>query len=544
MRTDVKYFLYARRSSDEGSDRQVQSIDDQVKSLTKLANDFGLEIVDVLTESHSAKIPGERKVYKNMLQRIENKDANGILCWQINRLSRNPVDSARVQWLLQQGVIQSIQTIDGERTPNDNAVLFSVEAGVSNQYIIDLSKNIKRGLYSKVEKGWLPCLAPQGYLNEPYERTVVIDTDRFSLVRKMFDMFLSGNYSPVQIVNIANNEWGYRTRKTRRGGDRPLSISEFYRILNSKFYFGVIEYNGNEYIGKHEPMITGDEFWRIQELLGKKGKPRPQTKEHAYTGLMVCQECGSAITAETKTKFVKSENKYKDYTYYRCTKRKSGTKCMQKGCVSVDVLEQQILDEIGKYTILPEFRDWALEVLNESNDHELTERQKIYETQQQSVQKMQRELDNLTKMRYRDLIEDEEFIREKKELTTKINYLRLKIKGTEDRADSWLELTEQTFNFAADAIATFKNGTKQEKRQILNAFFDNPVLNNGKLILSARRWFVVMQEGYKPLVEKYNRLELEKHVSYNNLQLIRERWWRWRESNPRPKCSLMCFYDA
>ena len=159
----IEYFLYARKSS-ESEDRQIQSIDDQINRLKKLAYENGYSIKEILTESHSAKSPGKRPVFNKMLDRIERGEANGILCWQINRLSRNPIDSARIQWLLQQGVIQSIQTMDGERKPTDNAVLFSVESGVSNQFILDHRRNVCRGIESKLEKGWIPWLAGLGYL--------------------------------------------------------------------------------------------------------------------------------------------------------------------------------------------------------------------------------------------------------------------------------------------------------------------------------------------------------------------------------------------
>src|SRR3989338_5940884 len=103
----IKYFLYARKSS-EGEDLQVQSIDDQINRLKKLAADYGLTIKEILTEAHSAKMPYARPIFNKMIERIEKGEADGILCWQINRLSRNPIDSARVQWMLQNGTIKSI----------------------------------------------------------------------------------------------------------------------------------------------------------------------------------------------------------------------------------------------------------------------------------------------------------------------------------------------------------------------------------------------------------------------------------------------------
>ena len=138
------YFLYARKSS-ESEDRQVQSIDDQIGRLKELAKTLGITIKHVFTEAKTAKKPNNRPIFDEMMKKIEAGEANGILCWQINRLSRNPIDSAQVQWLLQQGGLKSIQTIDREYKPEDNVLLFNVESGMANQFILDLSKNVKRG---------------------------------------------------------------------------------------------------------------------------------------------------------------------------------------------------------------------------------------------------------------------------------------------------------------------------------------------------------------------------------------------------------------
>src|SRR5579862_4322393 len=106
----MRYILYARKSS-ETEDRQIQSIDDQVRTLHHLAAQRSLVIVEELQESKSAKDPGQRSLFQKMTQMIEAGEADGILCWSINRLSRNPVDSGTLSWMLQRGTLQSIQTI-------------------------------------------------------------------------------------------------------------------------------------------------------------------------------------------------------------------------------------------------------------------------------------------------------------------------------------------------------------------------------------------------------------------------------------------------
>ena len=76
----IKYFLYTRKSS-ESEDRQVQSIDDQINRLKQLASDLNLDIKKIYTEAKSAKKPNNRPLFDEMIQRIENGEADGILCW-------------------------------------------------------------------------------------------------------------------------------------------------------------------------------------------------------------------------------------------------------------------------------------------------------------------------------------------------------------------------------------------------------------------------------------------------------------------------------
>src|SRR3990172_5652018 len=104
------YFLYARKSTDV-EDKQVLSIEAQLAELRALAKRDGLEIAEEFVEKRSAKMPG-RPVFEEVLKRIEQGEAQGIICWKIDRLSRNPVDSGRFSWLLQQSTIQKIITHD------------------------------------------------------------------------------------------------------------------------------------------------------------------------------------------------------------------------------------------------------------------------------------------------------------------------------------------------------------------------------------------------------------------------------------------------
>src|SRR5579864_8286166 len=76
----VKYCLYARKSS-ESEERQILSIDSQIKEMEKLASQENLEIVEIKKESHSAKEAGQRPVFNEIVDGIKIGKFNGILIW-------------------------------------------------------------------------------------------------------------------------------------------------------------------------------------------------------------------------------------------------------------------------------------------------------------------------------------------------------------------------------------------------------------------------------------------------------------------------------
>jgi len=516
MKNEIKktrYFLYARRSS-ESSERQIQSIGDQIDSLKILAKDEGLEIVDIISESKSAKAPGKRKVFEDMIRRIKAGEADGILCWEINRLSRNPVDSGTIQWLLQEEIIKSIQTISREYLPDDNALVLSVEAGSANQFIRDMKKNVRRGVNSKIAKGLAPVLAPLGYLNTKFESRgenyIKVDPDRFDLVRKAWDMLLSDTYSPTQILEIMNNVWGFRTRKTKKRSEGPIGHSSIFELFSNRFYTGMFKFRGEWHEGGHKPMISLEEFDKAQMILGKKGRPRPQKHLHAFTGCIHCGECGGSVTAIVKKKIIKSTGKLATFEYYYCMRRNKGSNCSQNNYTTGKSLESQIKTELEKITITPDFRDWAIDIIRKSNDQEISDRTAVANTQQKTLDDTQRQLDRLTQMRYRDLIDDEQFLTEKTKLKGQIAILRQNARETENRADKWLELTEKTFNFASKARDQFLVGDIQTKKEIFLAMGGNCVLKDKILNIEAKKWLIPIAKEKNAIEVAMTGWELEK----------------------------------
>lgn len=513
-KNSIKYFVYARKST-EGDERQALSIETQREKAKEM---FGhLDVVEVLEERKSAFKPYNRKVFAEMIQRIENGEAQGIIAWHPDRLSRNEIDGASITYMIRQGKIKDLRFGSYSFDNSPEGILMLQMALTQSQYSsAKLSKDVKRGLEKKLKMGWLPGVAPSGYMNdktaEKGEREIKKDPERFNLVRKMFDLMLTGSYTPPQILEIANKKWGYRTPKRRKEGGNPMARSAIYKIFTNPFYTGIIEYAGNQYEGKHEPMITLEEYDRIQMLLGRKGKPRPKKHHFAFTGAIRCGECGCLYTAETKRKIIKGTGEIREHTYYHCTRKKRELNCSQRKNITKEGLELMIEEELEKYTILPEFRDWALEAIRSSHKKETEDRSKIYEMLHKTLTELQNKEDKLIDMRCSELIDDEQYKARIAELGKQKMIVKEQLRDTETRAEKWLELTEKTFDFATYARKAFINGDLQTKKEILLGLGQNPIIKDGKLFIQASEWLKPLENGYKQLEREYLRLEPHKTI--------------------------------
>lgn len=297
----------------------MQSIDAQVAELQKVAWENNLNIVEIFTEAQSAKAPG-RPVFNQMLEKIKHGEAEGVICWKLDRLARNPLDGGQISWMLQKNIIKQIQTFGRVYYPTDNVLMMQVEFGMANQFIIDLSVNVKRGLRAKCASGWRPGMPPLGYLYDPArrkgEKKILIDPDRAPIMKQMFEKVAYQGRSGRDILEWLN-EIGFKTRTGHN-----MALSRIYTTLREHFYYGRFEYplgSGIFYDGKHEPIIDKDLFDKVQACLVHAPRLRPGTKEFNFVKIFKCGKCGSGVTASEKFKRLKNGDVNK-YIYYHCTK--------------------------------------------------------------------------------------------------------------------------------------------------------------------------------------------------------------------------------
>lgn len=299
------YAPYCRKSTDT-EDRQVLSLDAQEREILDIAQRLNLNTTNTYMESMSAKAPG-RPVFRVLVDQIKRGKIDGILCWKPDRLARNLIDGGEIIDLLQRGVIKEIVTHSATYRPNDNVLPLLIEFGMANQYIRDLSVNVKRGNKEKLIQGGWPHHACFGYLNNKADKTLIVDEKLAPYVVRIYDLYVDQKCTLKQIVDVLYEE-GLRTKT----GNKVVK-SQVHRILTNRLYTGFTE-DGEGVVrkGNHQALITVAKFNQAQDLLSGKSHPRPNKRFYSAQGFLKCASCGCALTVDTQ----------KGYQYYYCTNGK------------------------------------------------------------------------------------------------------------------------------------------------------------------------------------------------------------------------------
>ena len=457
----MRYFIYARKSTDD-EDRQVLSIEAQLKELREYAQRENIFVVKEIIEAKTAKKPG-RPLFNDMITDIERGLADGILAWHPDRLARNSVDGGKIIYLIDQKVIKDLRfpTLRFDNNAQGKFML-SIVFGQSKYYIDALSENIRRGIRLKLSKGIWPQWAPIGYINDRKTRTIIIDEGKAPFIKRVFELYSSGNYTLEQIREKIN-PIGMTGRK-----NKPLSRSQYQTILKNPLYYGVFRYKGEVYEGTHEPIITKKLFDRCQEVMRLRGKHKKEEYKFVFRGLMRCGECGRSITAETQ----------KGHVYYHCTKRL--TNCNQK-YVREEELAAQISKFIQKVSLSNEWTKKILEELERDRNASLHSSA----SQQQNLEAKVKEMDDkisklidvylegtLTLEEYQ--AKKEAFINEKKKLQESARYFAA-------GSNSWFEPAKDFVTSLNRAEYAVKEGNLESQKEFLEKIGSNFILKERRL---------------------------------------------------------------
>ena len=269
--------------------------------------------------SESAGGYARRRTFNEMLTLAHRADISAIIVEKVDRLTRSiryavtmndwiDGDAKRQIHFVKQGCILS------KNSPASEKLHWTMHVVIAQDYIDNLSEEVKKGQREKITQGWLPTKPPFGYMTigESGHKIHVPDQNIAPLIQTMFELYATSKYSLTQLV-----EKIFRIGLQTRDG-KKLVKSKIALMLKNPFYHGTIRWNGVVYPGRHEPLITRELFDEVQNIKTRRTNKKYLKHNFLFKGLLHCIECSGTITWEEHKRIVYGHcNRYRN-----CTQRK------------------------------------------------------------------------------------------------------------------------------------------------------------------------------------------------------------------------------
>ena len=329
----LRVTFYARVSTD--SSEQLNSLGNQITYYEELIrkNAMWTYVPGYIDEGLSGISTKHRENFNRMVEDGQDGLFDMIITKEISRFARNTLDSIQyTRELLAAGVGVFFQNDAINTFDEDSELRLAIMSSIAQDELRKLSSRVKFGHQQAIKNNVvLGNSKIFGYVKE--NKRLVIDEKEAALVRELFELYATGNYSMKQI-EVLFWERGYRNTKGGR-----LAHTTMSGIISNPKYKGY--YVGNKVkvidmftkkqkflppedwvmfkdeTGEIVPAIVSEELWeRANAVLRERSeqvKNRQGIANHPnlLTGKLYCTHCGAPYyRRESKDRSGKKNSKW------------------------------------------------------------------------------------------------------------------------------------------------------------------------------------------------------------------------------------------
>ena len=278
--------IYVRISSDPAGKRL--GVTRQLADCRKKAKTVGWEVVGVYEDNDVSASTGKvRPAYQRMLSDLEAGHINGVVVWDLDRLTRRPIEVEHfIDLADRRGV--SLASVGGDTDlSTDNGRLFArIKGAVARAEVERKSERQKSANAQRAESG-VPHVGRRAFGYSPHGMEVI--ELEAAEIRKAAESLLAGGSLRGIVANMNNREV-----RTTAGG--PWHPTEMRRLLGNPRYCALL-YRRGELVGPGNwPAILDEDTHKaIRAVLSdpsrhKAGRPR----RYLLSGVATCI-CGGRI---------------------------------------------------------------------------------------------------------------------------------------------------------------------------------------------------------------------------------------------------------
>jgi site-specific DNA recombinase len=452
LKRSIRYLRVSSKKqmdTDFEVDPEGNSIDTQRKVTSAKERELGfVNVGEYVEPGNSAQTIDKRPVFREMIARIMREhDVDYVIIYARSRAFRNYIDAGNTKMALQK---LGVKLISAKEDFGDGVMAEAMEAvtDVFNWLQVRMSgEDIKVKMANKVRNGGTAGRAKLGYLNvrkriEGREvRTIETDPERAPFVVMAFEAFATGKYT-IESLRATLSEAGLRMRATAKYPARPISLAQLGDVLRDRYYLGYVEYEGIEYPGRHEALITPELFERVQKVLDSHSGAgvRKRTHNHYLKGVLWCARCEHRFIVQ------RAAGNGGEYFYFYCRGRQEGL--CDAPYLNVQAVEQEVIRHFSTVSFSDEFKAAVRTRLDEVLAGDLGSTQAVRERLAGRLAALDTKEDNLL-----DLAADAELPKDKiKEKLISIRDERERVRREVKRLDAELAVGRQVFTLALDLL--------------------------------------------------------------------------------------------
>ena len=457
--------------NDEGFSIPAQREANRKKALSMGAI-VGKEFVDRGASAKSADRPELQAMLKYVKENADRIDY--VIVHKVDRLARNRDDDSDIMRVLRECGIQLVSASESIDDTPAGMLLHGIMSSIAEFYSQNLATEVKKGMGEKVKNGGTIGKAPLGYVNVRRiddkgreERTVELDPERAPLVKLAFEEYATGNWT---VANLADHlaACGLTTRPTPKIPSEPINKKALNNLLINPYYKGTVRYNGVQYAGIHEPLVSEEEWNHVQQILSAHlNGERTLKHPHFLKSSVYCGECGSRM-------IVSNEKKKNGivYPYFVCGGRHSKRcpDCKMKA-VLIDVVEKKIEQIYDQISLSPKGREEVERAFTEF----IKEEQVKFETELDGLQKEKAKLEHkrkkLLEAHYNDAIPLDLLKSEQKDIAKKLSAINHDIQMHNSTFEEILSNLKAALDMIEDCGTTYRKASPHIKRLLNQAIF-------------------------------------------------------------------------
>ena len=278
-------------------------------------------IGEPIREEKSAKKPNRRPKFKEMMDRIDRGEINGIIGWHPDRLARNMMDGGQIIQHIDDGKLLDLKFVSFPFTNDANGkMMLGISFALSKHYSDKLSVDVRRGNMNNLKDGKSSGSYKAGYIRDDETGFYHPEPVNFSIMQKAWQMRLDGDRESKIIETV--NSMGYRRvlkGKVVKGKRHQIMTgSKFNDYMTDKIYYGILEQKNQEIdltdLYEFETMVTKEEWEKVQRMKRSHGKEKVKY-DFPFRGIVYCAHCQRPrIVAPSRGRGLKQMKKI----YYRC----------------------------------------------------------------------------------------------------------------------------------------------------------------------------------------------------------------------------------